>query len=394
MRNKLPIFILVALIIGYVFLEVLGPKADDWSPNYGLDRTEPFGSQLLHEGMEDLFPGQDILTVEESPAERLKEFQKERSNYMIIQQVLKVESDDARSLLRYVENGNNVFIAAVSLEGALGDSLGMNSDSFWDKIFDQEVISKDNYVYMDDDFDPTEKHYPLLDNVVYNSFLAYNADKILSRNRDNDAIYVRIDKGEGSFYIHSIPYMFTNYFMVDPVNHEYISKVLSFLPERTTYWDEYYKPGRVHVDTPVSFILDQRSLRWSWFLLLATVVLFIIFHGKRRQRVIPVVEPPVNDTLEFTRTVGRLYYLHGDHKDIAEKKIKFLLEYIRNRWQLSTGELDDEFRRRLAGKSGAKRPLVDNLFNTIDFVRKSSKIGEENLSLLHRMMDDFYNQSR
>lgn len=394
MRNKLPIFILVALLIGYVFLEVLGPKADDWSPNYGLDRTEPFGSQLLHEGMADLFPGQDIVTVEESPAERLKEFQKERSNYMIIQQVLNVESDDARSLLRYVENGNNVFIAAVSLEGALGDSLGLNSDSFWDKIFDQEVISKDNYVYLDDDFDPTEKHYPLLDNVVYNSFLTYNVDKTLSRNRDNDAIYVRIDKGEGSFYIHSIPYMFTNYFMVDPVNHEYISKVLSFLPERMTYWDEYYKPGRVHVDTPVSFILDQRSLRWSWFLLLATVILFIIFHGKRRQRVIPVVEPPVNDTLEFTRTVGRLYYLHGDHKDIAEKKIKFLLEYIRNRWQLSTGELDDEFRRRLAGKSGAKRPLVDNLFNTIDFVRKSSKIGEENLSLLHRMMDDFYNQSR
>lgn len=394
MRNKLPIFILVALIIGYILLEVMGPKADDWSPNYGLDRTEPFGSQLLHEGMADIFPGQDVEMVDVSPAEQLKEFQKERTNYMIIQQVLDMKGEDARALLRYVENGNNVFIAAVSLDGALGDSLKVNSDSFWDKIFDEDEISKDNYVYLDEDYDSDEKHYPLLDNVVYNSFLAYNADDILSRNRDNDAVFVRIDKGEGSFYIHSIPYMFTNYFMVDRVNHEYISKILSFLPERKTYWDEYYKPGRLHVDTPVSFILDQRSLRWSWFLLLATVILFIIFHGKRRQRVIPVVEPPANDTLEFTRTVGRLYYLHGDHKDIADKKIKFLLEYIRNRWQLSTSELDDEFRRRLAGKSGAKRPLVDNLFNTVEYVRKSSKIGEENLNVLHRLMDDFYKQSR
>ena len=394
MRNKLPIFILVALIIGYILLEVMGPKGDDWSPNYGSDRIEPFGSQLLHEGLEDIFPGQKVINVDVSPAERLREFQKERTNYMIVQQVLDVKGEDARALLRYVENGNNVFIAAVSLDGALGDSLKLNSDSFWDRIWDEDEVSKDNYVYLDEDYDPGEKHYPLLDNVVYNSYSAYYADDILSRNRDNDAIFVRVDRGEGSFYVHSIPYMFTNYFMVDPVNHEYISKILSFLPERTTYWDEYYKPGRLHVDTPVSFILDQRSLRWSWFLLLATVVLFIIFHGKRRQRVIPVVEPPSNDTLEFTRTVGRLYYLHGDHKDLAEKKIKFLLEYIRNRWHLTTRDLDDEFRRRLAGKSGAKRPLVDNLFNTVEYVQKSEKIGEENLWALHQQIDEFYKQSR
>lgn len=395
MSNKLPIVLLVALIIGYVMLEVFGPKGDDWNPNYGRDKVQPFGSQLLYEGMEDIFPENKIIPVEDAPSEQLKEFQKERTNYVIVQQVLNMDPVDARSLLRYVENGNNVFVSAVSLDGALGDSLGVYSDDFWTRIWEgNETASKDDYLKLKERYDPKEVHYPLLDNVVYNHYYSGSEKEILGTNRDNDPVFIRIDRGEGSFFIHSIPYLFTNFFMVDEVNHEYISKVLSFLPERTTYWDEYYKPGKLHIDNQMSYILDQTSLRWSWMLLLVSLVLFILFEGKRRQRIIPVIQAPANDTLEFTRTVGRLYFLHGDHKDIAEKKIKFLFEYIRNRWQMSTGEIDEDFRRRLAGKSGVKRPLVDNLLNAIEGVKGSEKVSEDRLLFLHHQMEEFYEQCR
>jgi len=395
MSNKLPVLVLVVLIIGYIILEVFGPKGDDWNPNYGHNQIQPFGSQLLYEGMGDLFPGNEIIPVDIAPSEQLKEFQRERTNYMIVQQVLEMDPVDARSLLRYVENGNNVFVSAVSFDGALGDSLNVYSDDFWYRIFDgNEEASKDDYLKLDEAYDPKVVHYPLLDNVVYNHFYTSSAKEVLGTNRDGEPVFVRLDRGEGSFFIHSIPYLFTNYFMVDEINHEYISKVLSFLPERKTYWDDYYKPGKLHLDNQMSYILDQTSLRWSWMLLLVSVLLFIIFNAKRQQRVIPVVEPPANDTLEFTRTVGRLYFLHGDHKDIADKKIKFLFEYIRNRWQMSTRDLDETFRKRLANKSGVKRPAVDNLINAIEGIQNSEKVSENRLLILHHHMEDFYEHCR
>ncbi|MBL0018352.1 MAG: hypothetical protein IPP17_18390 [Bacteroidetes bacterium] len=136
-------------------------------------------------------------------------------------------------------------------------------------------------------------------------------------------MFIRIDMGEGSFYLHSVPLMFTNYFMVDPVNNQYISKALSFLPVQDVIWDEYFKPGKVKTDSPVGHLLEQPALRWAWILALAGVLLFMVFESKRKQRIIPVIEPLNNTTLEFTKTVGILYFAHGDHKDISEKKIKF-----------------------------------------------------------------------
>lgn len=394
MKNRLlPISLLVLAFVGYVLLEVFGPKGDDWSPKYGNDHDEPFGSMLVYEGLADLFPDNSIRAVDIAPSEQLVEFSENASNYIIIQHTLDVEREDAEALIRYVENGNQVFIAAAAFEGALGDSLDLDSDSFWD-IVDGEEFSKDDFVTFTEEYDSEEKHYPLLDNIYYDKVPSWNSSEILSHNRDGRSVFVRLDRGEGAFFIHSIPLLFTNYSMVDPVNQEYIARSFSFLPPQTTYWDEYYKPGKLHMKSPVNFILNQRSLQWSWYLLLATIVLFIIFEGKRRQRVIPLVEPPANDTLEFTKTVGRLYFLHGDHKDIAEKKIKFLNEYIRNRWGIPTRSYNPDFRQRLSQKSGVKRAVIDQIFDAAEKIADLKKIDQPTLHHLHAQIEEFYQKSK
>jgi hypothetical protein len=242
-------------------------------------------------------------------------------------------------------------------------------------------------------YDPDQKHFPLLDNVVYNDF-STGADEVLSTNKNGRQMFIRISVGEGNFYLHSIPLMFTNFFMVDPVNSTYISKSLSFLPAQDVIWDEYFKPGKVRTDSPVAHLLEQTPLRWAWFLALAGVVLFMIFESKRKQRIIPVVEPVSNTTLDFTQAVGMLYYEHGDHKDISEKKIKFLLEYIRNQWGLSTTDFGSEFREKLSAKSGVHRMEIEQLFTQIERIQKSKEIEEDALLQLSRWIDDFYAKSK
>ena len=124
MKNKiLPIALLVLVFVAYVLLEVFGPKGEDWSPKYGNDHDEPFGSMLVFEGLADLFPNDKVVPVDVAPSEQLAEFEKNTSNYIIIQHTLETAWEDAKALIRYVENGNNVFIAAAAFEGALADSL-------------------------------------------------------------------------------------------------------------------------------------------------------------------------------------------------------------------------------------------------------------------------------
>lgn len=400
MRRSLPYILLLALFVGYVLLEVLGPQPVSWRPSYERSDDIAFGSMLLYESLPDLFPGQDVTVVEESPTVFFKEFEPRTSNYLIIQEELKSDQFEARALIDYVERGNSVFIAAAMFSGSLADSLDIhNTVTLWEAS--EKEPAYDNYLTFREIYDEaaglqgdSAKVYPLLDDVIYNKFTPPIDAEILGQNKQRSAVFLRIARGEGNFYVHAIPLMFTNYFMTDPLNQEYISRALSFLPNQPVYWDEYFKPGHKRSESPVRYVLESPALRWAWFLLIGMIVVFMVFEGKRRQRVIPILETPVNTSLEFTQTVGQLYYAYGDHKDIAEKKFKFLLEYIRNRWNLSTRELSDDFIRRVAVRAGIPQPELSDLFRLAQQIQSTETISEATLVDFSRKIDDFYGRSK
>ena len=65
-------------------------------------------------------------------------------------------------------------------------------------------------------------------------------------------------------------------------------------------------------DSAWSYIMKQESLRWGFWVLIISLLLYAIFEAKRTQRIIPVVKPLPNTTLDFTNTVGRLYFQQAD----------------------------------------------------------------------------------
>ena len=115
----------------------------------------------------------------------------------------------------------------------------------------------------------------------------------------------------------------------------------------------------------------------------------MIFEMKRRQRIIPVIQPLANTSLEFVSTIGNLYYQNKEHKNIAEKKILFFLEQIRTRYYLSTSKVDSAFIETLSKKSGRSVEEVSNLFGTIDKIRGSASITAEQLIELNRQIERF-----
>jgi hypothetical protein len=124
-------------------------------------------------------------------------------------------------------------------------------------------------------------------------------------------------------YLHTVPVAFTNYFLLKDNNAEYISKVFSYLPAKPSALFgmniiSWVEAGRVH---PLRVILTKPALKWAWYTALIGMIIFVIFHAKRRQRIIPVITPPANDSKEFVETVSRVYLNQKHHKNMRRKRL-------------------------------------------------------------------------
>jgi len=187
-----------------------------------------------------------------------------------------------------------------------------------------------------------------------------------------------------------VPVAFSNFYVLQKPNDAYAFKALSYLPTGPVFWDEYGKQGRVGSQSLFRFLLSHPSLRWAYYLILSTLVLYLLVQSRRRQRPIPVVEPPRNTSLEFVETVGQLYFQQGNHRDLALKKITHWLAFLRQHDQLAAPEIDEEARQRLAGKSGVARPDVDALLDRVEAIRNGGQLSEADLLDLTRRIDAFY----
>lgn len=393
MKRGRGLFILISVVLAaFILLQVTGPQPINWKPSYSKTHKYPFGGYILREMLPDLFPGRIIRQVDKPAYEFLEDFQGENVNYIIIDDVFETDQYEAAHLMDFVEEGNNVFIAANSFTGSFADTFRLETNT--EMLFG---LLDYNDVNLATGIDSLDKVYSIKKGVKHHSFTNY------PRSYDTEEIgfadnaypnFVRVGHGKGNFYLHSGPMLFTNYNMLWADNYKYVETALSFLPQRDVYWDEYYKPTRSKTGSPFKYILEARGLRWAWLIALPALFLFIFFEGKRRQRIIPVITPPRNDSLEFTETIGRLYYEHGDHLDIARKKVRYLLEYIRTRFYMETKVQDEKFLKRLAQKSGVPEAEVVVLFNYIAQMDKMQGLSEASLLQLNLMIDDFYNRSK
>jgi hypothetical protein len=151
----------------------------------------------------------------------------------------------------------------------------------------------------------------------------------------------------------------------------------------------YLKSGRKIVDSPMRFVFDQKSLKWAYYTLMLGLALFIIIRGKREQRVIQVIEPLKNTSIEFTKTIGDLYFQHKDFGNIIAKKITYFLEVVRSKYYLDTTELNSEFIQKLALKSNVSLEKTTKLIQLINHLKGKAVHSEQDIIALNKQIEDF-----
>ena len=115
----------------------------------------------------------------------------------------------------------------------------------------------------------------------------------------------------------------------------------------------------------------------------------MLFNARRKQRAVPILEPLKNTTVAFTQTISNLYLSEGDHKNLVAKKTVFFLEKVRARYLISTANLNANFIEKLAAKSGNEIQKTKYLINTILTLNKKAACSEEELIVLHKMIENF-----
>ena len=395
-KNILFLSLLLILLGVVVWLEYNTPKKTDWKETFSKQDKNPFGCYVLHDMLPSIFSSAPITTSRQTIYEIQKQYQETPSlNYIFINESFNPSTYDSESLLSLVNEGNNVFIAAYDIWGKLADSLHIKTNSKYVGFLALDTTKRYTWNQLTN---------PTLENKkLYRSRIAYRVNyfesfdsthtTVLGVDSMQRANFIRMKYGKGNFYFHAMPVLFTNYNLLYE-NEEYISKTLSYLPINKTIWDEYYKIGRSGPQTPMRFILSNDSLRWGYYTLLILVALIIFFQGKRRQKIIPILPPVSNTTLEFTETVGRLYFQYGDHKNLANKKINYLVDYIRTHLFISTIEYNDAFFERISQKSGIELEKIKILFQFILSIQKKDKISEKELHALNTAIENFYQKSK
>jgi hypothetical protein len=116
----------------------------------------------------------------------------------------------------------------------------------------------------------------------------------------------------------------------------------------------------------------------------------MIFEMKRRQRIIPVIRPLANTTVEFIHTIGNLYFQSGAHKNIAEKKINFFMDQLRSKYWVNTSHLDESFATTLSKKTGKSEEESRSLVRFLNLVRSKDVITAEELMELNKRIERFH----
>lgn len=381
--------ILVATVTAYVLFEYYRPKPLDWTPTYQNDDKIPFGTQALYELLPSIMKQPTVKAVRLPIYNFLTETKLSgRSNYVFVCQQFKADALDLKHLLSYVRRGNNVLISAYDLPDTLGATLGFKAevkdptkaDSTLRQNFVNGQLKKpEGYNFFHDDG---------------RNFLTIKKAEnstVLGRNARNEPTFIKIQYGQGQFLVHNLPLAFTNYYVLDAKTVDYVAKALAYLPALPTYWDEYQKQGRFDEDQQsiLRYVWSQPALNWGYYIVVFGLIFYVIFAGKRTQRIIPVIETPRNTSVDFVKTVGRLYFQQGNHDNLARKKIQYFLADLRERYGLNTTSLDKEFTETLAHKSGIPREDADELVQLLRNAQQRIALSEYDLLTLNAAIEKF-----
>lgn len=204
--------------------------------------------------------------------------------------------------------------------------------------------------------------------------------------------------GKGKVIIVSLSMIFSNYGILNDTIRPFVLRLLSDCGSKPIVrYDPTYISRDVDTvdndrdqESPLRYLLANRPLRWAFYLALATLVAFVVFSARRRQRVIPVIRPPVNHMMEFVKRIGGIYYNRHDNVDLLIKKYVTFSNDLRAKAMIDIDNfdnLDDELMS-LSNRTGIPFNELHQQIRDVMIATNEDSISDDKLKRLIDVMND------
>ena len=205
------------------------------------------------------------------------------------------------------------------------------------------------------------------------------------------------DYGKGRVVVVTMPLVFSNYGILNDTIRPFALRLLSECGDapvvrydRTLHEKNDSADGEQDSGSPLRYLLKNRPLRWAFFLALATLVAFVAFSARRRQRVIPVIKPPVNHMMDFVKRIGDIYFQRHDNVDLLIKKYVTFSNDVRSKTMIDIDNYDhiDEELQSLSSRTGIPFPELKQQIYDVWSATHADSISNERLKKLIDVMND------
>jgi hypothetical protein len=365
----------------------------------------PYGTWAAYQNLHAIFPKASLHTNRYEPGywDSLSNYESKQL-YLVIANNFLADKNEMRRMINFAEAGNTVFVSARFIGEEAEDYLNCatnpydflafftdeegKKDSMRTELVQPPFPKKLDYVY------PGRRHdaaFTTVDSTI---------TEVLGQNENGRANFIRMRAGKGYFYLHLSPLSFSNYFLLHKENISYYENALSLLdPDMTkVVWDEYYllkksAANREKKKNWMTVLFRYPALKAALLTAMAALLLYVLLGMRRKQRPIPVIRKPKNDSLDFVKTIGRLYYDKANHQNLSRKMTAYFLEHVRNKYKLATGALNDEFVKNLQYKSGADESLIRQIVGYIHYTEDAPAVSGKQLMHFHQQLEAFYQKT-
>lgn len=351
----------------------------------------PYGTELAYQGLDHLFPNSTISVNKKSPGSLLRSYGSKKA-YIIIVPTLDPRPADVNAIMELVGEGDHVFISAHHVGDSLLNILGLKTGTGHRQLLEPDGLKLNVYDPIKEDF----RQYTYPGDAYDNWFVSMDTlhTTVIGKDHVDRPDFVKFTyKSGGSLYLQLAPMAFSNFFLLNKENKGYYETALSNLPGTVgeVVWDDYFRYNHNGGGfSALQYIFSIPALKWAFWLLLLLFTLIYLFDSKRRQRMIPVVTPLRNTSLDFVRTIGRLYFQRRDNHNLAVKMVNHFLDQVRTRYRMSVSTFDEDFINRLSYRTGYPREAVSQLIGHMQALQGAPYLSDEELMDFHQQLEAFY----
>ncbi|MBW8524638.1 hypothetical protein K0U91_04325 [Chryseobacterium chendengshani] len=372
------IFIIIMVILA--LLEVNKKEVVDWRKNFDVNEKSPFGLFVFNQEVKDLFKN-NLKKIDVTAYDYYNQNKKDAHNILVIESDIDIQS--WKKILDEVYKGSDAMLIMSKMPKEISDSIG---------FYDSQISFEDNNVLKltdkkyHNDFIKLDK-FPSGRGFSYIKPGVQALGKTVEAENTDQANFIKANFGKGKIYIHCEPLFLTNYYLLKSGNTKYAQDVFSYLDDRETLWfvESNTKESRFFM----RFILGNPALKYAWWLLLGGLILFIFFNAKRKQRIVPILEPLKNTSVDFVKSIGNLYLQEGDFHDMMAKKAQYFLNRVRLDLLIDTQNLDEEFAKKLQLKTGKN---IETINEAVVLIKEAqdpyASVMKEDLARMNKLLDD------